>query len=216
MVGFDTEIKIIKKIIDQEDPMGLLKMGAPNDEYFEEAKIVANKLKESPSFLLRGKFVRKVFLQQFDEKISLKVCNRIALKIGRYLHYKEFLKEIEEDADLSCLNGKVSYENEKIIFRIHEGFEVVWDHKQRMLINDKFYTVVEDQDLPWQLYEFAKKDNVIYVQYSKKQFRLFPFVVYIGYFKQIDKSKYDYNKLKNKQDVDLVFDNEKTLYKKQV
>ncbi len=76
------EIEVIKKIIDQEDPIGLLKLGAPDDEYFQEAKIIANKLKEK-NFLVRGKFVRKVFLQQFDEKISLKACNRIALKIGR-------------------------------------------------------------------------------------------------------------------------------------
>lgn len=216
MAGFYAEIEIIKKIIDQEDPMGLLKMGAPDDEYFEEAKIVANKLKESPSFLLRGKFVRKVFLQQFDEKISLKVCNRIAVKIGFYLYYKEFLKEIEEDADLSCLKGKVSYEDGRIIFKIHEDFEVAWDRAQKMLINNKFCSVVEGQDLLWQLYDFVKKDNIIYVQYNKKHWWFFLFHFGKSYFKLIDKSKYDYNKLKNKQDVDLVFDNKKVLYKKQV
>ena len=85
-----------------------------------------------------------------------------------------------------------------------------------MLVNNKVFTLVEDQDLLGTFYDFVKEDNIIYVQYNKKQWWFFLFHFGKSYFKQIDKSKYDYNKLKNKQDVDLVFDNEKTLYKKQV
>ena len=213
MVDRVNEINVIKKIIDDEDPVGLLAMGCPADEYLQEAEIIASKLKEKTFGRLHAKFVRKVFFEQFNEKISLKACNKIAGGINSYFYHQEIVKDAENEFD--CLKGKLSFDADKILLKLHDNFVVSWSHVT-MLVNNKVFTLVEDRELSGTFYDFVKKDNIIYVQYNKKHWWFFLFHFGKSYFKQIDKSKYDYNKLKNKQDVDLVFDNEKTLYKKQV
>ena len=42
---FNDKVQIIKKAIDEVDPMGLLEINCPKDEYIQEAQLLLNKLK---------------------------------------------------------------------------------------------------------------------------------------------------------------------------
>lgn len=59
----------LKKIIDAWDPMGLLFMGAPRDEYCCEIRSIEERLRDSLSVAQLADIIRRVFVKAFDEQM---------------------------------------------------------------------------------------------------------------------------------------------------
>lgn len=75
------EYIFVKSIIDEWDPIGLLNLGCPEDEYAPEIRdIVAllPQVKSADELALR---IRQVFIEWFAEFLSIEKCHPIALKI---------------------------------------------------------------------------------------------------------------------------------------
>ena len=203
---FNDKVQIIKKAIDEVDPMGLLVMHCPKDEYIQEATIIAKQIKIKKANFVKGKYIQEVFKKQFDEAISMKKCNDIARRIIIYLDGKDYFKYFEEN---ETLKGKVTFNNYEITLKIHDDFIV--KHKGNYTyLNDKFYYDIEEQDLLDSLCGFVEDNDTIYVQYKHYHFG-FHFG-HSGYFKEIKRSKYSFEKLKHKKDIELIFDNKGVIF----
>lgn len=201
---FNDKVFVIKNAIDEVDPIGLLKMGSPKNEYIEEAKIIAKSIKRN---WVKGKIIQEVFNDQFDEKVSLRKCNEIARNINLTFGLKDYFRDFEEN---ESLKGKVSIEDYEITLKVHDNF-VVTNLGGKTYVNGKFYDYIEEQDLLYCFCDFVEKSDVIYVQYKHKHVG-FHFSNIFRYFKKIKRSKYSFEKLKNKKDVELVFDNKKLIF----
>lgn len=74
--------EIVKQAIDEIDPIGLLAIGAPKDEYSLEIDRILGSIKDSSSLWEIGKSVFNTFAHYFSPlEISLETCNKIAYKI---------------------------------------------------------------------------------------------------------------------------------------
>lgn len=204
---FEEKVTIIKKVIDEIDPIGLLKMHCPNDEYISEAKLIASSLKNKKTCFVNAKLVQDVFNKQFDKVVSLKICNDIAKKINASFNEKDYIRDFEEN---ESLKGKVSIKDYEVNLKIHDNF-VVKSTFESTYINDKFYDNIEEQDLIDYLSDFVENNNIIYVQYKHKHFKL-SFSHPFKYFKLIKRDKFSYQKLKHKNDIELIFDNKGVIY----
>lgn len=74
---------VVKEAIDQADPIGLLEIGCPGDEYDPEIdRVLAHVLEYSDPGGL-GERIHQVFIEMFDERIAgpLEVYDRIARRI---------------------------------------------------------------------------------------------------------------------------------------
>ena len=60
----------IKEVIDLYDPIGLLKMGAPQDEYNPEIKEVAEKIANCRNVEEIQKLIYETFVKWFDQDIA--------------------------------------------------------------------------------------------------------------------------------------------------
>ena len=201
---YENKIKLIKKAIDEVDPMELLKIGCPKDEYLIEAKLIANKMFRTN--YISWKTIQDIFHKQFDEILPDKVCKHISQRIIIYFNNKDYLNYFEEN---DILKGKASINNLEIKLKVHDDFIVT--HKGiSAYLNGKFYRYIEDQDLLDSLCGFVE-DDYVYVQYKHKHFRL-TFYKLFSYFKKIPKKKYSFNKLHHKNDIDLIFDNKHLIY----
>lgn len=56
----------IEHILRSYDPIGLIAVGAPDDEYREEARLIANLNINDPKILAEE--IYKIFVHQFDEE----------------------------------------------------------------------------------------------------------------------------------------------------
>lgn len=56
---FNDKVQIIKKAIDEVDPMGLLEINCPKDEYIQEATIIAKQIKIKKANFVKGKYIQK-------------------------------------------------------------------------------------------------------------------------------------------------------------
>ncbi|MBT3320419.1 MAG: DUF1871 family protein [Clostridia bacterium] len=81
---YERVIGIAKKVIDKWDPIGLLAMGAPADEYsFEISDIAAVALKVNDSETL-AKSIQDIFIKYFGSgsfRNSFEECREIATKL---------------------------------------------------------------------------------------------------------------------------------------
>lgn len=203
---FNDKVQIIKQAIDEVDPIGLLAMHCPKDEYIQEATLIAKNIKIKKANFIKGKYIQEVFKKQFDETLSINKCNDIARRINLYFNMKDFSKNFEEN---EILKGKVTVHNWEITLKVHDNF-VVKQKGNNTYINDKFYYDIEEQDLLYCFCEFVENNDVIYVQYN--HYHLGFHFGYSGYFKEIRRPKYSYKKLRHKKDIKLIFDNKGVLY----
>lgn len=75
------KFKAIKTIIDEWDPLGLLAMGCPDDEYNLEIVDVVRLLAQVKSADELALGIRQVFIEWFGEYLPLEKCLSPALKI---------------------------------------------------------------------------------------------------------------------------------------
>lgn len=204
--SFNEKVDIINRAINEVDPMGLIAINCPKDEYMQEAILIAEEVKIKKNNFVKGKLIQNVLKKQFDEVISLRVCNNIARQINTYLDIQDYYKDFEEN---ELLKGKVTINDCEIILKIHDGF-IVKTKGYKTYVNDKFYYNIEEPDLLDSFCEFVEDDDVIYIQYINR--RLGFHFNHSGYFKKIHRSKYSFRKLKHKKNIELIFDNKKILY----
>lgn len=79
-------MKTIKDIIDKNDPIGLINIGAPSDEYDSETKQISNGLDKCNSEEDVLNMVYKIFKDSFDEDIA-----------GKKDTFKNIAKQIYEN-----------------------------------------------------------------------------------------------------------------------
>ena len=203
---FNDKVNIIKKSIDEADPMELLSLHCPKDEYMNEAILIAKEAKKKKNNYINGKMIQKVFKKQFNETISMKVCSNIAKKINMDLDMKDFIKSFEEN---DLLKGKIINEGNQIILKLHEHF-IISNVERKTYINGKFYYNIDDHDLLYSFCNFVKDDDTIYIQYKHKHGCFY--FNHSRYFKKIKRSKFFGWKLKHKKDIELIFDNKGVIY----
>lgn len=72
------------KIFVENDPKGLIRMGAPDDEYEFEVVAILSRIGEAGSADELGKIMYEVFAKAFDNKADLKDENRYQMYKPRY------------------------------------------------------------------------------------------------------------------------------------
>jgi len=79
-------LDVIKEAIDFYDPEDLLNIGAPDNEYLHEAKIISNKLLESGinqlSTIIQETF-EYYFGKNIDNSLLLQIVNRITTNLNQ-------------------------------------------------------------------------------------------------------------------------------------
>lgn len=70
-----------KKIVDEWDPIGLLAMGCPDDEYSPEIVDIVKLLPQMQSVEELASGIREVFLEWFGEHLPIEKCLPVAEKI---------------------------------------------------------------------------------------------------------------------------------------
>jgi hypothetical protein len=71
----------VKEVIDEWDPIGLLGMGCPDDEYDPEIRDIVRLLSIINSIDELAVRIQKVFINWFEEEMPIVKCYSAALKI---------------------------------------------------------------------------------------------------------------------------------------
>jgi hypothetical protein len=72
---------IIKNVIDKHDPMGLLALGCPDDEYIPEVKRLAPQIKKDMTEQELSTLIYDVFVEMFEMQIDKALCDKMAQEI---------------------------------------------------------------------------------------------------------------------------------------
>ena len=72
---------LIKNVIDKYDPIGLLSMGAPDDEYIPEVKELTPLIKKDMTEQELSTLIRDVFVKMFEMTIDKDLCDNMAQEI---------------------------------------------------------------------------------------------------------------------------------------
>ena len=72
---------LIKKVIDKHDPIGLLSIGAPDDEYIPEVKRLAPQIKKDMTEQELSTLIHDVFVEMFEMPIDKALCDKMAQEI---------------------------------------------------------------------------------------------------------------------------------------
>lgn len=69
---------IVKFVVDKADPMGLLELCCPADEYDSEIKMIFARIRKGMSADEIAKVIHTVFLEMFSESIDTELCDTMA------------------------------------------------------------------------------------------------------------------------------------------
>ena len=72
---------IVKSVVDKADPIGLLGMCCPADEYDSEIEIIFARIRKGMSADEIAKVIHAVFLEMFSESIDTKLCDTMACEM---------------------------------------------------------------------------------------------------------------------------------------
>lgn len=72
---------IVKSVVDKADPIGLLGMCCPADEYDSEIEIIFARIQKGMSADEIAKVIHAVFLEMFSESIDTKLCDTMACEM---------------------------------------------------------------------------------------------------------------------------------------
>lgn len=193
--------EMVKSVLDKYDPMGLLGMGAPNDEYAEEASLIESAINQPKKFLSIKKIVESVFFSQFGEYPNRAICAKIAYEIRCEIDFENFCDELREN---ETLKGKIEVDDCVVRLKLHDDFVVEY-LGNNTTINGKFYYDVEEQDILETFCSFCTDDDV-YVEYNHKHYCPDFALTRLSYFDVIRKEKFSQKKIKHKKDVKKIFD----------
>ncbi len=203
--------KTISKILYDFDIMNLIdkldkeEASLLANEYIQEANIIEIELSKRRNLIGFPKFLQKTFYKQFDQVIEIALCRKITYEIASQLEVQRDFKDFEEN---KRLKGKISIEDFEYKLVIHPNF-IVTTLDRNTYINGKLYYDIEEQDLLESYIDFVDNNDYIYIQYKRKQL-----LSARNYFRLVHKNKYDFIKLKNKKQIELIFDNNGVIFKK--
>lgn len=72
---------IVKSVVDKADPIGLLGMCCPADEYDSEIKMIFARIRKGMSADEIAKVIHAVFFEMFSESIDTKLCDTMACEM---------------------------------------------------------------------------------------------------------------------------------------
>ncbi len=72
---------IVKSVVDKADPIGLLGMCCPADEYDSEIEIIFARIRKGMSADEIAKVIHAVFFEMFSESIDTKLCDTMACEM---------------------------------------------------------------------------------------------------------------------------------------
>lgn len=72
---------IVKSVVDKADPIGLLGMCCPADEYDSEIEIIFARIRKGMSADEISNVIQAVFLEMFGEYIDTKLCDTMACEM---------------------------------------------------------------------------------------------------------------------------------------
>lgn len=72
---------VVKDVIDKWDPIGLLELGCPDDEYDPEIQDIVVILDNTYSINDLALEIQKVFIKWFDEELPKEECHRASMKL---------------------------------------------------------------------------------------------------------------------------------------
>lgn len=81
----DEIILIVNRIIEKNDPMCLMALGCPKNEYMPEAKLIAKILIKKNLTMCEPKIIHDVLLKMFDQELALEECKYISDEINKAL-----------------------------------------------------------------------------------------------------------------------------------
>lgn len=86
-VAREKTLDTIKQVLDRYDPMGLLSIGCPSDEYSLEVNLIESTIRDVgvPNIVELSEIISNVFFNQFDELLDETICKKIAIDINSKL-----------------------------------------------------------------------------------------------------------------------------------
>ncbi len=203
-LSYEEKVDTVNHVLIKYDPIGLIAMHCPKDEYMLEAKLIVDSL-ENKGFWKLQKEVYYIFKKMFDEKVSKKICRKIAYDIISDLEFNHFYNFLKENNTLQNIEIIGDF---TMKLTIHEGF-VITKKDRNTFINGKYYYDIEDQDIVDCYCDFVENQDIIYIQYKRPRFSVFK---RLRYFKEVPKNKFNLENYINKNNIDLIFDNKKIIY----
>ena len=192
----EERISIIESVLDKEDPMGLIQIGAPKNEYLPEAKIILDAIDKKKSAVFFWKEIQKIFLKQFETTIDKDVCKAISKKIFTALYDGLFLKELRKYPELKAMD-------DYFCLKVHDDFTLEWREYNYLFINGVFFDDCEELDIEEYLPKLISNSEIYYILYKGKK----------NYYKTVKKTNTNVNDLIKDSDVLMVFDNKSLFYK---
>ena len=80
---------IIKAVVDKADPMGLLAVHCPTDEYDSEVEMIFARIRNTMTEIEIAEIFHAVFFEMFNESIDKTLCDTMAKELGQYLILKK-------------------------------------------------------------------------------------------------------------------------------
>ena len=192
----EERINIIESVLNKEDPMGLIQIGAPKNEYLPEAKIILDAIDKKKSAVFFWKEIQKIFLKQFETTIDKDVCKAISKKIFTALYDGLFLKELRKHPELKAMD-------DYFCLKVHDDFTLEWREYNYLFINGVFFDECEELDIEEYLPKLTSNSEIYYILYKGKK----------NYYKIVKKTNTNVNDLIKDSDVLMVFDNKSLFYK---
>lgn len=192
----EERISIIESVLNKEDPMGLIQIGAPKNEYLPEAKIILDAIDKKKSAVFFWKEIQKIFLKQFETTIDKDVCKAISKKIFTALYDGLFLKELRKHPELKAMD-------DYFCLKVHDDFTLEWREYNYLFINGVFFDECEELDIEEYLPKLTSNSEIYYILYKGKK----------NYYKIVKKTNTNVNDLIKDSDVLMVFDNKSLFYK---
>lgn len=192
----EERISIIESVLNKEDPMGLIQIGAPKNEYLPEAKIILDAIDKKKSAVFFWKEIQKIFIKQFETTIDKDVCKAISKKIFTALYDGLFLKELRKHPELKAMD-------DYFCLKVHDDFTLEWREYNYLFINGVFFDECEELDIEEYLPKLTSNSEIYYILYKGKK----------NYYKIVKKTNTNVNDLIKDSDVLMVFDNKSLFYK---
>lgn len=194
----EEKVKVINNVLIKHDPMGLISMDCPLDEYISEAHFIESAISKKRNYFGLAKIIKGIFEQQFNEELPISICKKIALDLPASFDF-----EIEKKK-LMCINGlegKVKFTDDySIIVEFHKDFIMKFCSNEKVYINDKYYTYCESQDILEYIYSILHDENNIFIQFSKNR------LLKNNCFKEVKKENFKIDKYKKNKYFEKAFD----------
>ena len=110
---------MIEIILGKADPMHLIEIGCPSNEYRPEAELIYKGIKDSEKGFILWECIQKVFLKMFDEKLEKNVCKSIAADIASKFSCCMLVDQLRQT---ECLRNM----DENYTLKVHENFILEW------------------------------------------------------------------------------------------